>query len=355
MSDNPKEECGVFGVSIPSGEDAAQLAFFGSVRPAAPRPGGRRHGGVRRAPRPHPQRRRSRHQRVHRRGHAAAGRRARHRAHPLLHHRLVVRPQRPTVPRRDATTAPSRSVTTATWSTRPNCATTCSTRGFGLTATSDTEVLTLMLAAAYRLDVGRPPRTHDGVVAWRLLAGACSAADRVLAVRDPWGFRPLSVGRLPGGGHAVASETCALRTLGCDEISDVEPGEIVTLQGDELRRRAGAGAGAQAGALHVRVRVLLPARLGVGRRERARRAPAPRRGTGPRAPGRRRRRHPGPRLVDPGRHRLRPGERHSLQRRLHQEPLHRSHVHRADPAAVAPRAWRSSSTRSPRTSPAGGS
>ncbi len=31
------------------------------------------------------------------------------------------------------------------------------------------------------------------------------AADEVIAVRDPWGFRPLSVGRLPHGGHAVAS------------------------------------------------------------------------------------------------------------------------------------------------------
>ena len=79
-----------------------RLAFFGLFALQHRGPGGRRHGGVRRAPRPHPQRRRSRHQRVHHRSHAAARRRARHRAHPLLHHRLVVRPQRPTVPRRDA-------------------------------------------------------------------------------------------------------------------------------------------------------------------------------------------------------------------------------------------------------------
>ena len=32
----------------------------------------------------------------------------------------------------------------------------------------------------------------------------------MIAVRDPWGFRPLSVGRLPLGGYAVASETCAV-------------------------------------------------------------------------------------------------------------------------------------------------
>jgi amidophosphoribosyltransferase len=62
------------------------------------------------------------------------------------------------------------------------------------------------------------------------------AADQVIAVRDPWGFRPLSVGRLPHGGHAIASETCALSTLGCVDIDEVRPGEIVTLQGAEIRR-----------------------------------------------------------------------------------------------------------------------
>lgn len=109
-------------------------------------------------------------------------------------------------------------------------------RGFGLTATSDTEVMTLMLAAAG----GRTweERIERTLPAWK---GAFSlvllAADRVIAVRDPWGFRPLSVGRLPHGGHAVASETCALATLGCVEISEIQPGEIVTLQGAEIVRR----------------------------------------------------------------------------------------------------------------------
>ncbi|MSZ05239.1 MAG: amidophosphoribosyltransferase, partial [Actinobacteria bacterium] len=109
-------------------------------------------------------------------------------------------------------------------------------RGFALTASSDTEVITLMLAAAG----GKTweERLERSLPAWK---GAYSlvilVADRVFAVRDPWGFRPLSVGRLPGGGHAVASETCALETLGCTEISEVEPGEIVTLQGEHLHRR----------------------------------------------------------------------------------------------------------------------
>jgi amidophosphoribosyltransferase len=120
-------------------------------------------------------------------------------------------------------------------------------RGFGLTATSDTEVLTLMLAASG----GRTweERVERTLPAWK---GAFSlvilAADQVIAVRDPWGFRPLSIGRLPHGGHAVASETCALSTLGCVDIDEVRPGEIVTLQGAEVRRRqalAPANAGAR--------------------------------------------------------------------------------------------------------------
>jgi len=47
----------------------------------------------------------------------------------------------------------------------------------------------------------------------------------------------MSVGKLPDGGYAVASETCALSTLGCTEMSEVAPGEIVTLKGTEISRR----------------------------------------------------------------------------------------------------------------------
>ena len=116
-------------------------------------------------------------------------------------------------------------------------------RGFGLTATSDSEVMTLMLAAAG----GRTweERIERTLPAWK---GAFSlvllAADRVLAVRDPWGFRPLSVGRLPHGGHAVASETCALSTLGCVDISEVAAGRDRHAAG----RRAAPPPGARPGA-----------------------------------------------------------------------------------------------------------
>jgi amidophosphoribosyltransferase len=108
-------------------------------------------------------------------------------------------------------------------------------KGFGLTATSDTEVFTLMLAAAGGQTWQE--RIERTLPAWK---GAFSlvilAADQVIAVRDPWGFRPLSVGRLPHGGYAVASETCALSTLGCVDVDEVKPGEMVTLRGGEIER-----------------------------------------------------------------------------------------------------------------------
>lgn len=102
-------------------------------------------------------------------------------------------------------------------------------RGVGLSSSSDSEVMTMMLAGA----PGKSweERIQNTMGHWR---GAYSLViltrKQVLAVRDPWGFRPLSVGRLRSGGHAVASETGALETLGCEEIHEVGPGEIHTLE-----------------------------------------------------------------------------------------------------------------------------
>jgi amidophosphoribosyltransferase len=105
--------------------------------------------------------------------------------------------------------------------------------GVGLSSSSDTEVMTMMLARAQ--GPGWSERIQDCMRKWR---GAYSLViltrDCVYAVRDPWGFRPLSVGTLPSGGSAVASETGALQTLGCEVIREIKPGEIVTLSNKAL-------------------------------------------------------------------------------------------------------------------------
>jgi amidophosphoribosyltransferase len=48
-------------------------------------------------------------------------------------------------------------------------------------------------------------------------------------MRDPYGIRPLCIGRLNGAGWIVASETCALDHLGADFVREVEPGEAVVI------------------------------------------------------------------------------------------------------------------------------
>jgi amidophosphoribosyltransferase len=53
--------------------------------------------------------------------------------------------------------------------------------------------------------------------------------EKIFGARDPQGFRPLCIGRLPEGGWVLASESCALDLLGARFIRDVEPGELVTI------------------------------------------------------------------------------------------------------------------------------
>jgi amidophosphoribosyltransferase len=57
---------------------------------------------------------------------------------------------------------------------------------------------------------------------------------RVMAARDPHGFRPLSIGRL-GDGYVFASETCAIEQCGGEPVRDVLPGELVTADADGIR------------------------------------------------------------------------------------------------------------------------
>jgi amidophosphoribosyltransferase len=56
----------------------------------------------------------------------------------------------------------------------------------------------------------------------------------LIAVRDPYGFRPLSLGRL-GEGYVVSSESCAMDTVGALKLRDVEPGETVIIDDRGVR------------------------------------------------------------------------------------------------------------------------
>lgn len=58
--------------------------------------------------------------------------------------------------------------------------------------------------------------------------------DRLIAVRDPHGFRPLALGRL-GDAFVVCSETCAMDLIGATYVRDVEPGEVLIITVSGLR------------------------------------------------------------------------------------------------------------------------
>ena len=58
--------------------------------------------------------------------------------------------------------------------------------------------------------------------------------DRLIAVRDPHGFRPLALGRL-GDAYVVCSETCAMDLIGATYERDVLPGEILIISADGLK------------------------------------------------------------------------------------------------------------------------
>jgi len=57
---------------------------------------------------------------------------------------------------------------------------------------------------------------------------------KLIGVRDPWGIRPLSIGKL-NNSYILASETCAFDAVNAEFIRDVEPGEVVVIDKDGLR------------------------------------------------------------------------------------------------------------------------
>lgn len=96
--------------------------------------------------------------------------------------------------------------------------------------TSDTEVIARMLAIApgltYEEKLRRVMPSLQGSYSLVILSPT-----ELIAVRDPFGVRPLCIGRLDGH-WVVASETCALDTVGAEFVREVEPGEIVIITGD---------------------------------------------------------------------------------------------------------------------------
>lgn len=102
------------------------------------------------------------------------------------------------------------------------------------TATTDSDLMAESLARAIddeRSDArGLEHALMEVAPSWK---GAFSLVlmdqGRVIGLRDPNGFRPLCIGKLPGGGWAMASETAALDLVGASFVREVKAGEMVTI------------------------------------------------------------------------------------------------------------------------------
>ncbi len=101
-----------------------------------------------------------------------------------------------------------------------------------LQATSDSEVMakTLVEARGSMLERIR----HVLSVARGAYSIVLSTEDELYAFRDPWGVRPMCIGTFADGGYAVASESCALPTIGAQYLREIEAGEIVRITANGL-------------------------------------------------------------------------------------------------------------------------
>lgn len=131
--------------------------------------------------------------------------------------------------------------------------------------TSDTEVIIHLLAKPTHRDKDQP-LNH----VLNHLQGAYSLLllfpDRMVAVRDPLGFRPLCLGTTECGATVVASETKAFDMIGAKYVREIEPGEIVTItdEGVVSRRFGGDTGGRGAACIFEQIYFADPASLVFG-------------------------------------------------------------------------------------------
>ncbi len=110
--------------------------------------------------------------------------------------------------------------------------------GLNFGATSDSEVISALIAYC----ITKENDTVSGIVhAANLLRGAfslviASGKGKLIAVRDPSGFRPLCIGQNETG-MAIASESCALDTCGFQLVRDVLPGEVIVIENGKITQQ----------------------------------------------------------------------------------------------------------------------
>lgn len=104
--------------------------------------------------------------------------------------------------------------------------------------TSDTETIAYIVtrerltAPSIEEAVSRAMNKIEGAYSLVLMSAA-----KLIAVRDPHGFRPLCYGKMEDGSFVVASESCALAAVGAEFVRDLEPGEMLVFHQDTVISR----------------------------------------------------------------------------------------------------------------------
>ena len=104
--------------------------------------------------------------------------------------------------------------------------------------TSDTETIAYVVTRERLVT----PSIEDAVSkAMNSLEGAYSlilmSSTKMIAARDPYGFRPLCYGQMSDGAYVIASESCALTAVGAEFVRDVLPGEILVFSESGVESR----------------------------------------------------------------------------------------------------------------------
>lgn len=232
FGDHPHEECGVFGIYAP-GEDVARLTFFGLY---ALQHRGQESAGIAVSD--------GKKVNAHKqmglvsqafdeqsleplKGHLAIG----HTRYSTTGSSLIANAQPYTM---ESYLGPLALAHNGNLTNATDLRTMVLKRGVGLTSTSDSEVATMVLLGGDGPNWGKRidhfMDCAEGAYCLTILT-----KDALYAVRDPLGLRPLCLGKLGDSGWVVASESCALSTIGAEWVRDIEPGEAVMIDGDGPR------------------------------------------------------------------------------------------------------------------------
>lgn len=111
-------------------------------------------------------------------------------------------------------------------------------KGISFDTTNDSEVILKLISTSEKETIEEAISDTMNAVKGAY-AVVILTKNSLIAFKDPFGIRPLSVGKVNGDGFAVASESCAFNTIGGELIREMEPGEIVTIDKDGIRTMVG--------------------------------------------------------------------------------------------------------------------